>query len=998
MYAVYIVRDYVIIALICCIKLYFFAEINVLLAQKSEDNLVLEKLDSTAEQNSLLQSYPHTLGYPFKDGLHYSVVQHHPSDFSALLAVLALPASYKKTFYGLSAVLRVPWIRNMFLSSAVGGLLLHYYVHRFYDDGALTSSVLHHATDSGIEPKSDHVHSNVESSVDEMGMHNQQHSKSPLLWSPLLTEDIEHMSNIQEFLEQGHKDKEIWQKQMKAVLSVHASYQDSDFYEILGRSTMQYFMQFLDPSQSFFTEEDREYFMQKFASRWLYEMVEHGNFDSLNSISKFYVIRKRESANYLHALIGLRNWDQLAHGDEYWSSIGNIGSLPLNNAHRSREQSLKSMLRLEAIVRDKIADFLQFPSLLNLSVEKTDLKSNTDQIPIPVFLEMLKDAIAASFAPYTQFTVLNLKKMYTHLRGTELSYYSVKGDQDSSIESLHIKNYDGWFYVTSTVGAQSLQKLVRPGDIIVGMFVQDKEDKDYGAYSSMLLPAGYKDLIVFQHNLLQVSSISQLDASLVLLRSKKNMQKYDHDIVLVSLKDAYEDTVKPIVSVSSIEDGDTSPIYVSSDGSSVIVKIPSFSYGKGSFLEFMTVYSELFSAIEQKNISSLVIDLRGNTGGFAHVAQKLLTHLGIPWNRMNPYEFALNIESYTHSFASHMARVPFFKSSLSVMSTYALLAESFYAELLFQSKADLYDGPIVVLVDSASASAAEYFAQQVMLSGRGVVVGSQSTAGKFTAHFAECYTVSDQGKVRKSQASKISASHCFSLPSLHFYSGAKDVTIHSDIIIPSIQQGLEYKYLSQGAIKSVFHERLLQQNPHVEYIENGGIKIHNNDIHKNILLRTLFGENIDSSLYDIYKSAVRIQIARDLSFTEKDFKRKSRNLPYSVQHFLSYLQSQHDSQDDVLSVIEDERMSFRLQDYLRELQDYAKRILASEPIVKDIEHFSKNHGLSLIDQITLDPDYYAVIDSHFDIPDYSSLHNEDFSLEFAKRIALYYASILERER
>jgi carboxyl-terminal processing protease len=100
-----------------------------------------------------------------------------------------------------------------------------------------------------------------------------------------------------------------------------------------------------------------------------------------------------------------------------------------------------------------------------------------------------------------------------------------------------------------------------------------------------------------------------------------------------------------------------------------------------------------------KKHGTLIIDLRGNPGGYIDILKQMLGHV-------------LNHEVKLADRVSRKDTKP---------------------EMVKASKLGVYNGKIIVLIDSNSASAAELFARVIQLEHRGVVVGDQSAGAVMEA-------------------------------------------------------------------------------------------------------------------------------------------------------------------------------------------------------------------------------------------------------------------------
>jgi C-terminal processing protease CtpA/Prc len=123
-------------------------------------------------------------------------------------------------------------------------------------------------------------------------------------------------------------------------------------------------------------------------------------------------------------------------------------------------------------------------------------------------------------------------------------------------------------------------------------------------------------------------------------------------------------------------------------------EVPGLSIWKIPSFEFSDIkVGKMIGKINKGN--SLILDLRGNSGGLAYSLEELVK--------------------------------VFFEKEVSVGSYISRKGKS---QMKFEgSGKDAFSGKLIVLVDSASASAAELFARVVQLEGRGKVVGDRSLGG-----------------------------------------------------------------------------------------------------------------------------------------------------------------------------------------------------------------------------------------------------------------------------
>lgn len=161
--------------------------------------------------------------------------------------------------------------------------------------------------------------------------------------------------------------------------------------------------------------------------------------------------------------------------------------------------------------------------------------------------------------------------------------------------------------------------------------------------------------------------------------------------------------------------------------------------------------------VENYKIQSLVLDLRGNTGGFLTEAQHMVQQL------VNPHIGLFTKRRYGVNNGRAINDVKDFETQISISPS-----------VLEDYKGPVHlDIPLVVLVNHSSASASEILAQALQVGGRALIVGDPSTYGKGSIQSFRSYG--------NGFAAKITVGRFYGLNGLSInHDGVK-----SDIVIPS---------------------------------------------------------------------------------------------------------------------------------------------------------------------------------------------------------------------
>lgn len=148
------------------------------------------------------------------------------------------------------------------------------------------------------------------------------------------------------------------------------------------------------------------------------------------------------------------------------------------------------------------------------------------------------------------------------------------------------------------------------------------------------------------------------------------------------------------------------PIAFEPNGDYAIVRWSDFM---GYVVPKLAVLEEALAIEQVRSNSGVIIDLRGNTGGWVALYETMASYF---FTEDNPMPFhVFDFYYYDQESGTHIAQFA---------ADYQLVAPR--PELA-------YTGPVVVLVDSSCASACEYFTQHLRLLDRATVIGQYTTSG-----------------------------------------------------------------------------------------------------------------------------------------------------------------------------------------------------------------------------------------------------------------------------
>ncbi len=158
------------------------------------------------------------------------------------------------------------------------------------------------------------------------------------------------------------------------------------------------------------------------------------------------------------------------------------------------------------------------------------------------------------------------------------------------------------------------------------------------------------------------------------------------------------------------------------DPNVAVLTLPTFLSGTTNFPRFL---KKSFSAISEQNSEALVIDLRGNSGGFDEYAILLMRYIAHkPFRYFRTLATTLKSQSYLEYATGDSLSRLFLRPGL------LRFMDRWHPGLKFQRpKRNAYTGPVYALVDGGSASTAAEFCAFSQSTGRVKLVGEECGGG-----------------------------------------------------------------------------------------------------------------------------------------------------------------------------------------------------------------------------------------------------------------------------
>ena len=563
------------------------------------------------------------------------------------------------------------------------------------------------------------------------------------------------------------------------VLSRHRNFNAPGFLQNLGPTTLLRFLNYLDSDKSLFLAKDINHLYKKYSHNWLVDIFTHQDYKSIFHIWDLRQLRIRQAMDYINSLKELGDDAPSLDPNHHYALIRDQPSYAPNiNQWKKRLHEIYGIMQLlSTTIHQHHAPTAATQMLWSFDTLKIQFLYSLSEANV---LDYFLQSISLNFGDASW---VKSQHNFRHHRESSGTNFSMSPDPSSS--GFFIDHHDGFPRVRSVRGFFKRNQIMKKGDRVVGFHLYTQDENSMPRFFPLWpFPSHYRStrffrkaeqlheqtpgslmsLLILRRDDQQPHQAQLIDIPLVsydsrdqLPKRKKQAETHKNTAALkrpakpphpsfshaqTSSPTTSEGLKKPnqhqkLASIHSVfnqdprQRGTTMP-----QKKTVIIKIPRF------FLSFSSSASNrIFACIEEschryqllyaflheltkatfssRKTHLFIVDLRGTEGSDYHLASMMLAPLfsrTIQPLRTGPSAFFASTERQLLSGELDQEHQQHFSKG--------------YLDALAQVRPYLARIPLVVLVDHHTSAAAEYWAEEIRLRRRGLIVGSPHTAGE----------------------------------------------------------------------------------------------------------------------------------------------------------------------------------------------------------------------------------------------------------------------------
>ncbi|MBC6367862.1 S41 family peptidase [Algoriphagus sp. AK58] len=143
--------------------------------------------------------------------------------------------------------------------------------------------------------------------------------------------------------------------------------------------------------------------------------------------------------------------------------------------------------------------------------------------------------------------------------------------------------------------------------------------------------------------------------------------------------------------------------------------------------DFKQFLKNSFNSLQEENICNLILDLRGNEGGFEKLGIELYRYLA--QDEFEYYDFVSTRENQKTAYPSHTSKIFRILNSFSKERNGSVRFTKAHGLKTYQPYKNRFNGNLIVLLDGQSFSVTTEFASRVQADGRAHFVGEETAGG-----------------------------------------------------------------------------------------------------------------------------------------------------------------------------------------------------------------------------------------------------------------------------